>query len=281
MTASWAGIAARYDASFARLCAGALGELLDAVGEPAPGARLLDAGTGTGIAARAAHERGWSVDAVDAEPSMVAFAQDAASAVRTRPGSRTQTRPQSRPPSRPPAFAVAGLARLPFGDEDFDAIVANFAVNHVAHPEAAVAELRRVAKPGSRIAATIWPWQPTELNELWAAIMDETGTRPATVALPEGSDFARSEDGLTGLLADAGWGDAAARRLRWEFAIEPAPLWAGVEAGIAVIGQGYEQADAARRAAMTAAFERRAAELAAADGRLRFAVEAILGTGAA
>ncbi len=36
-------------------------------------------------------------------------------------------------------------------------MLANFVVNHVGLPRAALAELRRVTVPGGRVAVTAWP----------------------------------------------------------------------------------------------------------------------------
>src|ERR1044072_4773331 len=90
----WAGRAAAYARSFARLCAFPIGLLLDAA-EVRTGTRVLDAGTGSGNVAAAACGRGAEVTAVDAEPGMVELAARAA------PEAKTQ---------------VAVLPELPFAD---------------------------------------------------------------------------------------------------------------------------------------------------------------------
>ncbi len=254
MVESWAGVAAEYDRSFARLCSGAVRPLLDALGAPEGPARLLDAGTGSGIVAEAAFERGWRVTAVDEQPDMTAFTA-----------------------ARLPDADVltASIDAIPIEDGCFDAIAANFAINHADHADLVAAELHRVAVPGASIAATIWPWQPTEMNQLWGAIMDATGTRPGQVRVPAGEPFARTEDGLCGLLEGGGFREASARRLDWSFEIAPDDLWVGVAAGIAVIGQAYVGADEGGREAIRAEYEAGTARLAV-DGMLRFPVQAIL-----
>ncbi|MGP8297812.1 class I SAM-dependent methyltransferase [Streptomyces inhibens] len=131
---AWANSADAYEASFGRLCAHPIPRLLDAAGVRA-GTRVLDVGTGTGSVAVAAGARGARVTAVDADPGMARRAAYAA----------------------PDACAViAALPQLPFSDGKFDAVVGNFVLNHVGRPRAALDELRRVTRPGGRIALTLW-----------------------------------------------------------------------------------------------------------------------------
>jgi ubiquinone/menaquinone biosynthesis C-methylase UbiE len=40
--------------------------------------------------------------------------------------------------------------------DGIDAVVANFVLNHVGRPLAALRELRRVTRPGGKVAVTIW-----------------------------------------------------------------------------------------------------------------------------
>src|SRR6185369_9111359 len=120
----WAGRATAYARSFAGLCAHAAPPLVTAVAA-GPGVRLLDVGTGPGTVAALAVALGADVDAVDAEPSMVALA--------------ARRVPQA-------TVRLGILPDLPFVDATFDAVVANFVINHVADPAAAVAELARVAR---------------------------------------------------------------------------------------------------------------------------------------
>ena len=129
----WARSAAAYAASVARLCAHPVPLLLDAAGVRS-GSTVLDVGTGTGTAAAAACARGARVTAVDAEPGMLAAAR------RTAPEARVR---------------VATLPELPFPDGAFDAVVGNFVLNHVGRPGEALAELRRVLRPGGLLMLTI------------------------------------------------------------------------------------------------------------------------------
>lgn len=102
-----------------------------------PGADLLDVGCGPGtitcdLARLVAPGR---VIGVDAAPGVVAEARDLAVDV---PGV---------------TFEVADLFALPFPDDSFDVVHAHQVLQHVADPVSALVELRRVCRPGGRVAA--------------------------------------------------------------------------------------------------------------------------------
>ncbi|HEX7745791.1 MAG TPA: class I SAM-dependent methyltransferase [Micromonosporaceae bacterium] len=174
----WAGRAEAYQRSFAGLCAYPAEALLDAAGVQA-GLRVLDVGTGPGTVAGLACARGADVVAVDAEPSMVRVArQRISAAVEVR---------------------HAVLPHLPFADGSFDAAVANFVINHVGDPAAALVELRRVVRRSGRVAVTTWPYPQPPLQRLWGEILAAAGVESATAAprLEAEKDSARTTDGLS------------------------------------------------------------------------------------
>lgn len=49
------------------------------------------------------------------------------------------------------AFAAGDALRLPFGDASFDAVTISFGIRNVSDTAAALAEMRRVTKPGGRL----------------------------------------------------------------------------------------------------------------------------------
>lgn len=135
---TWGGRAEPYATSFGRVCAYPVTFVLDAAGVHAD-VRVLDVGTGTGSVAAAAVARSAEVDALDAGPDMLRLAGQAA------PGARLH---------------LGALPDLPFADATFDAVIANFVLNHVGEPRLALAEMRRVTRSGGRVAVAIWSGNP-------------------------------------------------------------------------------------------------------------------------
>ncbi|MFI1104597.1 class I SAM-dependent methyltransferase [Streptomyces melanogenes] len=214
---AWAGQADAYAQSFAKLCAYPVPVLLDAAGVR-EGVRVLDVGTGTGAAAALACERGAKVTAVDAEPGMLGRAALAAPEAEVR---------------------LAALPALPFAADEFDAVVGNFVLNHVGQPREALRELRRVTRPGGRIAVTIWAVPAAAGQALLGRAVQGAGvTRPAHLpALAPEDDFLRTEQGFAALLGEAGLTDVVCGTLTWDHQTTIDEWWSGPAAGVATIGQ--------------------------------------------
>ncbi len=96
-----------------------------------PGARVLDACCGTGDLAIAAEYEGGIVTGLDFSPEMLVRARRKPSSVE---------------------WVQGDLLALPFADASFDAATVGFGVRNVADLEAALRELRRVLRPGGRLA---------------------------------------------------------------------------------------------------------------------------------
>ena len=97
--------------------------------DPKPGERILDIAAGTGTSSVALARTGATVVAVDFSPGMIAE------------GRRRHPRIE---------FVEADAEKLPFGDEEFDAVTISFGLRNVNHPQVALAEMFRVLKPGGR-----------------------------------------------------------------------------------------------------------------------------------
>ncbi len=254
----WRGKAGAYERSFASLCARPVPVLLDALAVGG-GTRVLDVGCGTGSLAEAAARRGAVVAAVDAEPSMV------------------QTTAERVPTAR---TGVAVLPALPFADATFDAVAANFVVNHVARPAEAVAEMARVTCPGRRVAVTIWPHPKPPLQRLWDDVLDAARVqRPPIPGVAPEDDFPRTSAGLRELLVGAGLGAVESRRLEWQHLVDPEEWWAGATAGVATIGYIVSGQDEGTVRRMKDAYDRLVEPHLDRRGCLSLATAALLGSG--
>lgn len=258
----WAGQATTYHGSLAALCSHPAGPLLDAAGVEA-GVRLLDAGTGTGTVAARAGFRGARVVAVDAEFSMLGLARHYAAAA---------------------TLCQAALPQLSFADGSFDAAVANFVINHLGHPRAAVAELRRVVHPGGRVAVTVWPYPSPPAQQLWNRIFDEAGVeRPADLPrLAADKDFPRTREGLADLLDRAGrFTDVRCETLTWIHRTDPDAWWSGPANGLGVPGLLMRRQDPGTLDRIRYHYDRQTAVYRESDGHLALPTAALLASATA
>lgn len=258
---NWSGTAGPYSRSFARLCAGTINPLLTAIGEAVgglDGKDLLDVGCGIGTLAAQASIRGARVTAVDPDPGMLALAR--------------RTAPRA-------IFTAGSVPNLPFEEGTFQAVTANFVVNHVKDPRAAVVDLRRVCVPGGAVGVTVWPSSPSAMNTLWADVIRASGVHaPPPEHLPSGKDFERSRDGLTQLLTEAGLNHVDTKVLSWDFRIAAEDLWAGPAGGVAGIGKIVTGQTPSVQAEMKRHYERLVSPLIH-NGEVVLATEALMAVG--
>jgi len=167
----WERAADHYGDAFGSLTSQTIPSLLDATGA-GPGLRLLDVASGPGYVAAAAAERGASAVGVDFSSEMVALAS------RRYPGIE---------------FVEGDAEALAFPDESFDAVAINFGVLHLARPDTALAEARRVLKPGGRCAFTVWATPDVSVG--FGIVLTAIDTRGRMdVPLPAGPPFFRFSD---------------------------------------------------------------------------------------
>ena len=106
--------------------------LVARAGSGVRGRLVLDAGAGSGAAGDVLRAAGARVIAVDLEADMVQYGRAAGPAL------------------------LADVTALPFRDSRFDLAVAAFVVNHLEHPVAGLAELRRVTQQGGTVLVSVF-----------------------------------------------------------------------------------------------------------------------------
>jgi|1186.fasta_scaffold50692_1 ubiquinone/menaquinone biosynthesis C-methylase UbiE len=104
------------------------------------GDRLLDIGTGTGLLARMAAERGADAVGIDHSAGMLEQAQASADAEGV--GTRTE-------------FLAMDAEALDFEDGAFKVTVSLFVLRHLPNPGAAVREMHRTLKAGGRLIVSV------------------------------------------------------------------------------------------------------------------------------
>jgi ubiquinone/menaquinone biosynthesis C-methylase UbiE len=106
---------------------------------PPPGLSWLDVGCGTGAFSRLVLDRcaPCKVAAVDPSPDQIAYARTTAAAKQA-------------------SFQVGDAQSLPFSDAEFDVAAMALVISFIPDPAKAVAEMRRVAKPGGTIGTYVW-----------------------------------------------------------------------------------------------------------------------------
>jgi ubiquinone/menaquinone biosynthesis C-methylase UbiE len=147
-----------------------------------PGQRVLDVGCGPGALTAVLTERlgAESVTAVDPSEPFVAAARE-----------------------RHPGVAVerAAAEQLPFGDEEFDAALAELVVHFMADPVAGLREMARVTRGRGVVAACVWDHAGGNgpLSTFWHA------ARQVDPDVHDGSRLAGARQGhLAELFAEAG-----------------------------------------------------------------------------
>jgi SAM-dependent methyltransferase len=162
-------------------------------------------------------------------------------------------------------------------------VVGNFVLNHVGQPQVALEELRRVARPGGRIAVTIWAVPAAAGQALIGRAVRAAGVvRPAELpALAPEDDFPRTEEGFAGLLCSAGLAGVTCRTLAWDHRASAEEWWSGPAAGVATIGRIVVSRPPGTIAEIRRHYDALSAEFAAPDGMLVLPHAALLACGRA
>ncbi|MES2128509.1 MAG: class I SAM-dependent methyltransferase [Pseudomonadota bacterium] len=106
----------------------------------APGESVLDVGTGTGVVAVTAARAGAHVTGLDLTPALLeqAHLNSGVAGVDIR-------------------WTEGDAEALPYPDASFDVVLSQFGHMFAPRPDVTMAEMRRVLKPGGRIAFATWP----------------------------------------------------------------------------------------------------------------------------
>ena len=134
---------------------------------PLAGERILDVAAGTGTSSAALARSGAEVIALDFSAGMVA---------------------EGRRKHKKIEFVEGDAEKLPFPDNQFDAVSISFGLRNVNEPKVALAEMYRVLKPGGRVVVCEFSKPPVAIFRAgyWAylqyampLIADRTSSNPA------------------------------------------------------------------------------------------------------
>lgn len=253
--AAWEVRAVPYAASLGDLTRGSIPALLDAARVTA-GTRVLDVGTGPGFVALAALSRGAVVAAADQSSAMVEIARAAGVDA-----------------------VVAAVEQLPYDDGAFDAVVAGYLLNHLPRPEAAVASLARVLRPGGHVALTVWDLP--EANPALGLFGPAAASLGMTASAPPGPDAQRfSHDAAMRELLATPCHDVEVVRVGWTVAVEPGAWFDAVSAATPRTGAVLTAASDEQRAQMRERYvEVAVSRFGTSAGRVELPASAVLGSG--
>jgi len=251
--AGWQRAAPSYGHSFAHATAPYIAPLLKAAGI-LPGQHILDVACGPAHLAAAAAARGAAAHGLDFSAEMVGIARSA----------------------HPEVVVTEGDAEdLPYPARTFHAVVSSFGIHHVPRPELALAECKRVLKPGARIAFTVWA-TPQE-NTAWSLVFEAVARHGNRSALetPAPGVLNRIDQCLQ-ILEAAAFGDRSAEIIRAEWLLRDGrALLAALSAGTVRMAALIAAQDLSALAAIADDIDRRA-EHFRRDGNLAIPIAAIL-----
>jgi demethylmenaquinone methyltransferase / 2-methoxy-6-polyprenyl-1,4-benzoquinol methylase len=177
--------------------------------------RVLDLAAGTGTSSAALARHGASCVACDFSLGMLKVG-----AARLR---GTQHEATSHDGRRAVSFVAGDALALPFGNGVFDAVTISFGLRNVADPVAALAEMRRVTRPGGRLLVCEFS-QPTNswfrkvyyeyLMKALPAVATRVSSSPDSyVYLAESIQAWPDQRALATIIGDAGWRHVSFRNL--------------------------------------------------------------------
>jgi len=157
------------------------------------GQRVLDVGTGTGALASAVHDAAPASPVVGVDPSegLIAFAKKSSGAGLV-------------------SFEVGDAQKLRFEDGSFDHAMAMLVMNFIPDHHKALAEMRRVTRPGGTVSACVWDYNEgmQSLRYFW----DEVVAQEPAAAGKDERNMKLSRHGQLGEL----WNKAGLTEVREE-----------------------------------------------------------------
>lgn len=254
--AGWQRAASTYGTSFTHATQPYMAPLLEAA-EISPGQNVLDVACGPGHLAAAASARGAVAQGLDFSAAMVGIARTL----------------------HPEIVVTEGDAEdMPYADGTFDAVVSSFGIHHVPRPQRALAECRRVLKPGGRLAFTVWA-TPAE-NTAWSLVFDAVarhGDRTAVRTPPPG--VLNQTDQCVQILQAAGFASTSAEIVRAEWPLRDGhALLSALAAGTVRMAALIGAQQPAARAAMANDIDGQAGRFRRGDN-LAIATAAVLARG--
>ncbi len=231
-----------------------------------PGSRVLDVACGTGVVSRAAAilaGTGGSVAGVDLGEPMLAIA-------RSHPAEEN---------AAPIDYAQADAAALPFDADDFDVALCQQGLQFFPERAAALAEIRRVLKPGGRVAVATWKDIKPPFSEIADALERHVSTEAAQMmyspnALGDGATLAQ-------LMSDAGFREVAVIDETIECTWASHPEFARLYIAASPIASVFAAASSHSQQAVSDEVAERLAPYATAEGSLRMPMTSNVAVGTA
>ena len=195
---AWETVSRSYQEHFARLTNQSVIALLDAA-EVTSGKHVLDVCCGPGMVTAAAIARGAKATGIDFSAEAVKIATLNVIGADIHEGDAQS---------------------LPFDEDAYDAVICGFGIIHVPNPTKALSEMRRVLKPGGRLALSTWeaPNPNNGFGLLFGAIKSNANM---DIDLPHGPDFFQFSDTekLTTALQETGFINPMVNTISqtWEF----------------------------------------------------------------
>ncbi len=234
----------------------AVSALLGAV-EAGAGHHALDICCGQGNVSEALQARGCTVTGLDFSPAMLELAR-------------------ARVPEA--SFRQGDAQALPFAEGRFDLAVSNFGICHVPDQPRALAEARRVLRPGGRFAMTVWcgPEASPCFRLLYETIRAHGSPTVTLPASPDFHQFAQAEVAQA-LFAQAGFAEVALDVVDCAWQLDSPELLCDIfEKGTVRGGMLLYMQPPERLAAIRAAMARRVQEEFAENGGWRVPIPAAL-----